>query len=300
MPNLLQELLNLTEDDEDITSGVKKLAGAAKAGYDDAKKRRKDAEAEAKSKQAEAEKKAKEAVNAENKIKKAAEAEAKKAAKSAAADHKVKSAEGLSNLRKDLEDFTTQFFERFPYDIDQGQHEKFLSMYPTREVALTSFKAFRDFAKRLDQLLNAMNKALLDRGKITKEQASDYHNLAEDAKDGKVAPSKALIQFARGEAKFFKRLITVTDDFKLDDADFKQLLALKMNQTNAERVPDAAEALNRLLGFMIGKLNARARIIADIGRTLDDEKTTTAKATRDGAASAAAAEDEAIAKTNGT
>jgi len=51
---------------------------------------------------------------------------------------------------------------------------------------------------------------------------------------------------------------------------------------------------------MIGKLNARARIIADIGRTLDDEKTTTAKATRDGAASAAAAEDEAIAKTNGT
>lgn len=281
------------EVNEDEQDQADKAARRKKDAID----KRKEAEREAEKKQREAEAAAKKAVNAEKKVKVKAEREAEVSAKAAAAEHKAKSAESIGNLKKDLEDFVGEFFDQFPVGADKNDAEIFLQKYPTREAAVIAFKAFRNISKRLEQLLTAMNRSLNDRGKITTAHHTKFGELADLAKDGKLTISRPLIQFARSEAKFFKRLLTITDNNKLYDEDFKQLLALKMNQTNPVKVPDAAEALNRLLGVMVNKLNARAKGIADVGRTLDNEHATSKKATRDGAAAAAAAEIESIAKT---
>jgi len=305
--NLAQHFIGRAEVVAKAAEGIKEglnedehdQAERAKERKKDAEDKRKEAEREAEQKQREAEAAAKKAVDAEKKIQGKAEKEAEASAKAAGAEHKAKSAEAISTLKKDLETFVGDFFDRFPSGANEHESANFMAKYPTREAALAAFKAFRDISKRLDQLLAAMNKALRDRNKITAEQLSKYQDLADLAKAGKLQVSRNLIQFARDEAKFFKRLLTITDDNKLHDDDFKQLLALKMNQTNPARIPDAAEALNRLLGSMIAKLNARAKAIADIGRTLDDENVTTKKATRDAARAAAAAETETIAKASG-
>ena len=116
---------------------------------------------------------------------------------------------------------------------------------------------------------------------------------------GDAAVPPALIKFVRSEAKFFKRLLKVDDDFRLDAEEFKSLLGLKIKQTDASRVSDAAQALNMLFIYAADEFSSHARVIAAAGRTMDDETTATKRKTRDAAAASAAAEVEAHAKSNG-
>jgi hypothetical protein len=287
----LAELLIL-EAEEGITSGVRKLAKDAADGYKDAKSKRKEAEQKAKQAQDEAERKAKAAVKAEDDIKKKAETEAEKAAKAAAADHKVKSAEAIAELHDDIETFVANFFERFPYQGGGGGAEDMLDKYKTREAALAAFKAYRDISTRLEKLREGFNKSLVAAGKVTKEQIGKYESAANKIRRTGEVPS-ALTKFVRAESVFFKRLMKVNDDFKIDDLDFKSMLSLKIKQTDPARVPDAAQALNMLFAYASDEFAGKAKTIAAAGRAMDDETAAARKTARDAAIAKTAAQDAA-------
>lgn len=305
----LKELLLVEE--EDIVDGASKALAPIKKGYDKAiakhkeqVNKRKDAEREVERKQKEAERKAEQAVKAEKTIADKASKEAEAAAKATAAEHKLKSAESMQALRGDLDGFITSFFDRFPFHDSDVSAESILEKYPTREAAVEAFKAFKGLSDRVDALLKGFTTGLLTANKITKEQARRYAQQAARVikKETSTTPAipPALIKFVRAESKFFKRLIKIDDDFKLDDDDFKSLLTMKIKQTDPARVPDATQALTLLFTYMSAEFRAHARTIADAGRSLDDENVAAKRATRDAAAATAAGEVEARAKTTGT
>lgn len=298
----------LREDDEDLLGGAGKIKDSIKKGWKNAAERHKsaikdttEAEKNAERAQKAAEKAAEKAVKDEKKIADKSEKEAEAAAKASAAEHKLKTAETISELRKDIDTFVSDFFDRFPFYGGAGGAEDILDKYQTREAALEAFKVFKGLSDRLTQLLKGFNASLVSHNKVKADQVKRYTQQANRliAASGNPAIPQALIKFVRAEAKFFKRLIKIDDDFKLDADDFRDLLTMKINQTDAARVPDAAQALNLLFTYMADEFRGHARVIADVGRTMDDENTATKRTTRDAAAAKAAAEVEANAKSNG-
>lgn len=302
--NLLAQLLH---EDEEITSGLKKAIDSATAGYKAAKdkhkeaeNKKKEAESEAKKKQAEAEKAAKKAVDAEARIAKKAEAEAKNAAKAAAAEHKMRSAEELQVLRRDLDEFISTFFDEFP-GTDGATIEDIVKRFQTKEAAAEGYKTYQQLADRLEKFLTGINNSATRAGKVSQQRIKAYvqqaYNLAKKGVSAiPDAKREGLINFVKGESKFFKRLIRVDANFKLNDADFVGLIETKLKQTDPARWGDAIQALNLVFRVLIDHFEKHANKFRDAAQTFDDEETTAAKATRDAAAAKTAAEREAAAK----
>lgn len=320
--NRLQELI--VEDDETgITSGIgaigsafskgmKSSAGRHKESADKEKARlskiqderkeaeneRKQAERDAQKKQSEAEKAAVQAVKAEKKIKPKVEKEAKKSASAIAAEHKLKTAEAMQELRDDIDEFLKNFFDRFPFHGGAGGSEDIIDKFRTKEAADEAIKIYTGLASRIDSLTVGFNKALLDQGKVSADQVLRYKQQAARMVNSDAGPAipPALIKFVRSESKFFRRLIRVDNKFQLDAGDFKELLGLKIKQTDGARVPDAAQALTLLFTYMSEEFRGHARVISQAAVALDDESTAARKAARLSAAATSAAEDEADAK----
>ena len=280
---------------EDASGAADRAAQKVK----DAEKDRKEQEREAAKKHKEAERAAQKAVDAEEKIKDKAAKAAVAAIKSSAADHKASTVEAEQELRDNLEKFTEAMITSFPFDGAMSA-EDVLNKFPTREACVTAFKAYRGISDRLDQLITGMNRSLISTNKVRDEQIKRYLVQSQRMlKGGNPAVPGALVRFVKTEAKFLRQLIKIDDDLKLDDNEFKDRLAVKMNQTDAARIPDAAQALNLLFGYVSAKYRQTARTIAEVGRNLDDENAVIKKSARDAAAATAAAEVETRAKTRG-
>ena len=266
---LLAELLAL-EADDGILSGVEKLADTAKKAHDRAKGEHKKKEADLKQAARAAEQAKKEAKKHDEDAKKYAQQEAEKAAKEAETEHKLKSAESMQSLKDDLEDYIEKFFSSFPLK-DDDDVQAIMEKYPTLEAAKEAFNSFMGIGKRLKELRDGFNKSII---KAKKMRGEAVNRIDRTAKMHVGAGAKSLptdvIRFVKGESKFFKRLVQVTDDFKLDDAQFKELMGLKINQTDPVNVPKAAEYLNILFLYAAEQFERHAGIIRVAGKNLHD------------------------------
>ena len=290
-------------DRQSAEAKLKQAEKGAESGGKNVLKTAKNAERDIERANKEAQSKNVAAARAEENVKKKAAKEAEVASKTAAAEHKQKSAETIAELKADIDQYVADFFDSFPLN-KAGGADAILKKYPTREAAKEAFNAFKGLSDRLDGLRKGMNNSLIAAGKLTREQQRRYEQQAArmTAGTGDIAVPKSLITFVRTESKFFKRLIRVDDDYKLEDEDFKDLLALKMKQTAPERVPDAAQALNMLFAYIAHNFRGHARTIASVGRTLDNEDKASARSARDAAlakTSAEAAADEQAIKATG-
>lgn len=246
----LLELLKLSE--APTLAGIKGIVKDIKVGYTSAKQRHEKASAEAK------------------KVREKAEADAKK---SKAELLKTLNKEQLDQVRALTLDFLNEFFEQFPnYGSAKGP-ETIAQHLHTRGQALAAFNIFKDLSARLDKLKVDLNKKIGETGKVATAQVKKFAADGERLAD--TAPPAALQDFVRKEARFFKRLVQVDDKFDLKSADFKQLLSMKLNATDAHRVPDAVQALNILLSYMVEELHGYAKLIGDVGRKLPDEPVNT-------------------------
>lgn len=294
---LLVELLALEAEkgDDGILSGAEKLVAQAKKGFDKAKQKHKEREndlkqAETAAKQAkdEAEKKIKDAKKRADDAKKYAEKEAKEAAASAEEEHKLKSAESMAALKDDLDDFVDAFFTTFPFK-DEEAVEKIMEKYPTLEAAKEAFLAFKGFSTRIEELRKGFNSSLVKRKKLSAEAVRKHAAAARMYADGEKNFDADFISFVKREAKFFKNLVRVTDDFKLDDEQFKELMALKMNQTDPARIGDAARYLNILFVYASARFLKHAQVIGVVGKNLLDSKQAADREARNRARAAKAA-----------
>jgi molecular chaperone GrpE (heat shock protein) len=302
----LSGLLNLNEEDG-ITAGIGKSLDGIKKGHKSAMDRhksaidkRKEVEKEIEKKQAAAEKAAKDAVNAEKKITAKTEKEAELAALAAQAEHQLKSAESMKELRSNLNTYLTQFFDQYPLtqgkDKILGSADDIIDKYPTREAAAEALKIYGGLADRLESLIKGFNTALVQQNKIPKRKVDQYYRQAMRTKREDPVIPGPLVSFVRKEAKFFKRLIRIDDNFKLDAEDFKDLLSAKMKMTPAERTGDAAQALNLLFFHLAGQLQQQKTKIQDHVLGLDDKEGASKAAAHAAAAAKHAAETEADAK----
>lgn len=292
MLKTLQSLLLLREEDVDIAAMLKPTVDALRKGYEDAGKRYDNAEKERKTAEKEAEKKKNDAARAAKSAEQKAAKEAEHAAKLAAKEHKLKSAEALAELDEDIEAFIANLIDRFPYYGGAGGAEDILDKYKTREVALVAMKSFRQIAERIGGLTKGMNASFIAAGRATAEELAAFQREAQSIANGKSMPAD-IIDLVKSEATFFKQLFKVRDDFRLDEADFKRLLAIKMNKTSGDKKAAAARALNIFFTYVQDEMIGHAKVIASAGRQMDDEERASKKALRDKAAAKVAAEVEA-------
>jgi hypothetical protein len=227
MFKVLTELINLREDDDNILSGVEKLAGNMKTGYNAAKANQKDAEAK-------------------NKAASAAQKDGRSA-----------------DLQTKINVFLKQYFTRFP-DLSP-KASSMLDNIQSRADALTLFKAFKGLAADLDKMRDGINKAAGPKmEKATLQRAiSTADGLAESNNINAVRSS--IKDFVRKESSFFSRLVSVDSNFDLKDADFKDLLSRKINATPDHRFGDAVAALNILLAWISHDLTIAAQAVRDKG-----------------------------------
>lgn len=243
----LTSLLNEAGDDN-ITSGIVAAANKFKAGYNAAADAHSKLQADQKSKDADAK-------SQQEKTKQATEKES------------------LVNVKDDVTAYLEGFFDHFPYYEKKDGHlapEDILQKYQTSATALVAFKAYRGLAERLDEQRSKFLAALVAAGKLTAQQVKAFELSANNGIKNQANPviPADLISFVRSEAKFFKHLITVNDDFTLNTGDFRNLLSSKVNQTNKDLLIKAAKAMNLMLTYMVHELQAHARTIADGGRKL--------------------------------
>ena len=270
---LLAELILLEKgDDGGILSGVEKLVSSAKQGYKDAAARLKDKQSARKEAESEAENLRKDAAKSALQAKKNGDKEDLEAMKAAGAQHTLTTAEAISQLKGEIETFVKDFFDKFPFYGGPGGAEDILTKYQTREAALAAFKAFKGLSDRVDQLRKGFNTSLAASGKVTQDQTRRYEARGNEFIGPSAKPlPKDFVNFVKSESKFFKRLIQVNDDFNLDDISFKELMQLKIKQTDPTRVPDAAEYLNMLLLYTADEFRGHAKTIAEVGRTMDSK-----------------------------
>lgn len=165
------------------------------------------------------------------------------------------------DITDDLTEYLDQFFTKFP-NFGEGGAEDILQKHPEKQARDLAVNAFRTLATRIDQLRVGFNKSLVSSGLVQLDQAVKFNQNAKKmmAADAP-SPPQSLVKFVKKEARFFKRLVKLKDNAQLDDSDFKQLLALKIKQTETSRVPDAAMALNLLFGYMASEFKAHAKVI---------------------------------------
>lgn len=175
------------------------------------------------------------------------------------------------DITDDLTEYLDQFFTKFP-NFGEGGAEDILQKHPEKQARDIAANAFRTLATRIDQLRVGFNKSLVSSGLVQLDQAVKFNQNAKKmmAADAP-SPPQSLVKFVKKEARFFKRLVKLKDNAQLDDSDFKQLLALKIKQTETSRVPDAAMALNLLFGYMASEFKAHAKVIETAAAKGDEE-----------------------------
>jgi hypothetical protein len=234
--------------EDDVLSGVDKLTAGVKAGFQSAKdlQKKKEDELEA----------------AKDKVK---------------AAHQKAATQSIGRLKDDIDDFVSAFFTAFPKMQDDNV-TSLLVKYPTLDAAKVAYKAFLGIGNRLEALRNGFNVSI-GKKRVQKDTVRRWQRAATDyVKSKKSDPN--FNQFVRNEARFFKRLVTVRDDFQLDDAKFKELLAMKINQTDPTRIIDAGEYVNQVLMMASIAFLNHAKIILAVGENLSDEKAEAEKTAR--------------------
>lgn len=251
----LQEMLELSEAD---------VIDNFKSGYSNAKEKAEKAVQDAEEKRQ----------KAVNDAKKKFKTDVKKVEDDVKAPKKVDKNATVEYTNKFLDSFFTQFPSFETNDDPRDVLEKF-SDKPSLHAVFTAFKGL---AIRLEALRVGFNKSLVSSGKITSQQAAKYNQQARVMGGARApTPPAALVRFVKNESKFFKRIVNVDDQAKLKDSDFKELLALKIKQTSPDRVPDAAQALNMLFGYMVAEVKQHSLAIKAAAETLDREIKTTRK-----------------------
>lgn len=182
----------------------------------------------------------------------------------------------LEAIHDDVAEFLDNFFTQFPsYNgvEDSGGANDLAEKYSDKASLHALFTAYKNVAARVESLRSGMNASLRARKKISADQLTKFNHQARVFAGSNAPPTPAaLISFVKKEAAFFKRMIRITNTGELDEVDFKQILTLKMNQTDTARIPDAAQALNMLFGFMTSVFSAHARAIAEAAKVLDDNE----------------------------
>lgn len=242
MLKVLSEMVEISE--AEFAGGGGSFTSAVKAGWDAAKANR-------------------DKIQSANK----GAVEKSKAAREAAAGKL--STQQMADIKAEMNEFLKNFFKRFPdHELDM---DAVRAQLKTRPQAVVVFNVYKTLANRVEALTKAMNTALVAQKKINKQAMDKIVNdgAAYLRKNG--APPAELQAFVRRESDFFIRLIQVNNDLTLDEPDFTSLLGRKISLTAPVRQPDAVQALNILLPFMVGVLRDQASQIADIGKKLPDE-----------------------------
>jgi hypothetical protein len=177
--------------------------------------------------------------------------------------------------------FLDNFFSKFPQFGANDAVDDIIDKFPDKPSLHSVFTTFKNVGVRLEALRVGFNKSLLASHKVSQEQITKYNQQAR-VMAGANAPSPpaALVRFVKNEAKFFKRMINVNDKGELNETDFKELLQLKIKQTAPERVPDAAQALNLLFGYMTSEFKQHAQAIKEAAETLKGELQKTKQAVK--------------------
>lgn len=261
----LQEMIELNEAD---------VIDSFKKGYTDAKDKVEKIAADAE------EKRQKAILDAEEKrLKTIADAKQKfkKDVSKVEADVKPKKVDPNAPIEY-ANKFLDKFFTKFPQYGSDDDAQDILTAFPDRASLHAVFTTFKKTAVKLEALRNGFNKGLLASGKISSEQLTKYNQQARVMAGAKApSPPPALVRFVKNESKFFKRMVNVNDSGELNVADFKELLQLKIKQTAVERVPDAAQALNMLFGYMTSEFKKHSIVIKDTADNLVKEIRNTRK-----------------------
>lgn len=176
----------------------------------------------------------------------------------------------MQAVADDVNEFIAQYFTTFPNYDARFSPEEITRIYPSKEIRQVAAKAFSDLADRIEQLRVGFNRSMVSASLVSSTKIRAYDQQAKQAMGANgSAPPAPLIRFVRNESTFFKRLIKVKANLKLNDVDFKELLQLKMKQTNSTRKGDAAQALNLLFGHMISDFRKYTRVIED---AIDDDE----------------------------
>ncbi len=176
----------------------------------------------------------------------------------------------LSKEQLDLVKQTTiayleKFFDDFPFTESTSAIQQQLK---TRAQAVASYNIFKGLTRQLTEMVGQMNQAALAQKTISRDQLNKATTIAKKYEVPGARPPAEITKFARNEARFFKRLIVLDQDFQLNEPTFKQLLSQKIKVTELHRQHDAIAALNILLTFMTAELNSHATDIAEVGRRL--------------------------------
>ena len=177
----------------------------------------------------------------------------------------------LQDVSDDMTQFIQDFFKKFPNArADNGTSAAIIQNYPSKEAREAAAKAYRALSVRVKELRVGFNKSLVKSNMISLQQATNFAEAAKrTAGAASPTPHRQLIKFVRKESAFFIRLVRVNGNGQLLDNDFKQLLALKVRQTDPSRVPDAAQALNLLFGYMEYTFKEHAKVIE---KAVDDSE----------------------------
>lgn len=196
------------------------------------------------------------------------EDEAKAAEKETAANTKKVN---MQSVADDVNEFLNQYITRFPNYDSTFSAAEISKRYPSKEFRSVAAKAYTDLATRIEQLRVGFNRSLAAAGRVSAQKIAKFDQQAKQAMGANAGtPPAPLIRFVRTESAFFKRMIKVTGNSKLNDSDFKELLQLKMNQTNSTRQGDAAQALNILFGHMVSDFREYAKTL-EMDIDADDE-----------------------------
>lgn len=222
---------------EGITDGVKAVAGAFMDGYDRGKTH------------------GEEALQKKADLKKAEEEKQKK--------------EELKKLTKDLNAYIKTMFTNFP-NTDNGVQD-LLQQYESFQSADFIFKFFKESAEIISKLTKEMNTTLVNQRKVSRPIMDKIKSKADEAVSG--ALPEQLIAFAKKEADFFTRLLTLEqDEYTIDQMNFKHLLAAKIKATDGERVQDAAMALNILFAYVTKAFTSNAAVVGETARKRKKEE----------------------------
>ncbi|WP_407307858.1 hypothetical protein [Acinetobacter sp.] len=176
------------------------------------------------------------------------------------------------DLADDMNHWLTDFFTKFPNINGSGGSADMLTRYPTKKSRDAAEAAYRALSKRVDELRIGFNNSLIKANLVTRDKIKKYDQQAKAQMGANPRPpAGALIKFVRTEARFFQRLIRIKDNAKLNDGDFKELLAMRIKATAPDRNGDAAQACNILFGYMMARLNDHAEVIDKASREADEK-----------------------------
>ena len=176
-------------------------------------------------------------------------------------------------LADDINQYLDDFFTKFPHYDASNSATALLDRYPSPESHQEIIDAYKALATRVEKLRQGFNKSLVDAGKVKLANIRKYDQQAKQMMGANPpAPPAPLVRFVKAESVFFKRLIRVKANAELNDTDFRNLLALKIKQTDTGRVGDAAQALNILFGYLVSDFNKHAGEVSNAQADAADQE----------------------------